>query len=394
MDSMKTVINALVVRTAVATVLLACCAQAANYSLTQTGGNYCFLRPDGKPFMILGLSHASGAWQSDQGALSGEQKQKRLANLKQDLRDLHFNAVGYVPELIGEFAYIHNADRLPGSPGTVSGKGQALQQGKHLYQDVFDPAFKARLRRHICGGVNGCVVRDNYIHDNECKGIWVDVLSCDNIFENNLIEGNSGSGITVEVSLRNVVRNNAIGNNCLWPGYDNAEVYIQSCAFNEMSGNTIQMAKRGKVDTTQTGREREQDFAEASTGMASEESHAILVTLGSRAKPPEGDPDQLHKDCYCHDNKVHGNRIVFLGGTGAAGVIALTPGWESNQFYGNAYHFAPGGEAKRFAWNSLNRRLTFEEFRQKGQEAGGSVSSVVAPLKYEWSWKKIRGGIK
>ena len=55
-----------------------------------------------------------------------EEKAKRLATLKQDLRDLHFNAVGYVPELVSEFAYIHNADRLPGSPGTVTGKGQVL----------------------------------------------------------------------------------------------------------------------------------------------------------------------------------------------------------------------------------------------------------------------------
>jgi len=239
----------------------------------------------------------------------------------------------------------------------------------------------------ICGGVSGCLVRNNYIHNNDCKGIWVDVLANGNIFENNVIEGNSSSGITVEVSLRNKVRNNTIGNNCLWPGYDNAEVYVQSCAFNEVSGNAIQVAKRSEVDRTQTGREREHDYAEASTGMSSAESHAIMIALGSRAKPPEGDPDHLHTDCYCHDNKVYGNRIVFLGSTGAAGVIASTPGWESNQFHGNIYHFAPGGEAKRFAWNSLNRRLTFEEFRQKGQEPGGSVHSVVTPIEFQWRRK-------
>ena len=116
--------------------------------------------------MVLGLSHASGAWQSDHGVLSGEQKEKPLATLKQDLRDLHFNAVGYVPELIGEFPYIHNADRLPGSPGTVSGKGQAVQQGKHLYQDVFDPAFKTRLRRHIQG------ICEKTAKDSNCIGYW------------------------------------------------------------------------------------------------------------------------------------------------------------------------------------------------------------------------------
>jgi hypothetical protein len=147
-------------------VAVVCCAQAANYSLTQRDGKYCVLRPDGKPFMVLGLSHAGGAWQSDQGALSGGEREKRLATLKQDLRALHFNAVGYVPELIGEFAYIHNAERLLGSPGTVTGKGQTVFKNQHLYQDVFDPAFKARLKKQIqdiCAKTAG---------DTNCIGYW------------------------------------------------------------------------------------------------------------------------------------------------------------------------------------------------------------------------------
>jgi hypothetical protein len=139
---------------------------AKTWTLAERNGRACLLTPAGKPFMILGLSHAGGAWQSDDGKLTPEDRAKRLATLKQDLRDLRFNAVGYVPELVSEFAYIHNADRLLGSPGTVMGKGQTVSKNQHLYQDVFDPAFKARLKKQIqdiCAKTAG---------DANCIGYW------------------------------------------------------------------------------------------------------------------------------------------------------------------------------------------------------------------------------
>ena len=128
------------------------------WTITTKNGRQHLVTPEGKPFLVLGLSHASGAWQG----LLGPRKQQALENLKTDLRELKFNAVGYVPELVAEFAYIHNADRLPGSPGTVTGKGQR----KHLYEDVFDPAFHARLRKHIQG------IAYKTAKEARCIGYW------------------------------------------------------------------------------------------------------------------------------------------------------------------------------------------------------------------------------
>jgi len=128
------------------------------WTIAATNGHQHLVTPEGKPFLILGLSHASGAWQ---GWL-GSKKEQALENVCTDLRDMKFNAVGYVPELIGEFNYIHNADRLPGSPGTVTGQGQR----KHLYEDVFDPAFHRRLRKHIQG------IADKTAKDAHCIGYW------------------------------------------------------------------------------------------------------------------------------------------------------------------------------------------------------------------------------
>lgn len=128
------------------------------WTIGTTNDRQHLVTPEGKPFLILGLSHASGAWQG----LLGPKKQEAMTVLRQDLRDLKFNAVGYVPELVAEFAYIHNADRLPGSPGTVTGNGQR----KHLYEDVFDPAFHTRLRKHIQG------IADKTAKDAHCIGYW------------------------------------------------------------------------------------------------------------------------------------------------------------------------------------------------------------------------------
>ena len=133
-------------------------AETTTWTLGTTEGRQHLVTPDGKPFLILGLSHTSGAWQ---GKL-GQARQQALEHLRADLRELKFNAVGNVPELIGEFNYIHNADRLPGSPGTVTGQGQR----KHLYEDVFDPAFQARLRKHIRG------IADKTAQDAHCIGYW------------------------------------------------------------------------------------------------------------------------------------------------------------------------------------------------------------------------------
>ena len=133
-------------------------AETTTWTLGTTEGRQHLVTPDGKPFLILGLSHASGAWQ---GKL-GPARQQALEHLRADLRELKFNAVGYVPELIGEFNYIHNADRLPGSPGTVTGQGQR----KHLYEDVFDPAFHTRLRKHIQG------IAAKTAQDAHCIGYW------------------------------------------------------------------------------------------------------------------------------------------------------------------------------------------------------------------------------
>ena len=99
-------------------VMMPCAVSAAEFSVTQRNGKYCFQRPDGRVVMLLGMSHASAG-----PPVVG------LETTIKDLRDCKFNAVGYAKGLVDEFLFIHNADKLVGSPKVERkghGEGQEL----------------------------------------------------------------------------------------------------------------------------------------------------------------------------------------------------------------------------------------------------------------------------
>lgn len=250
-------------------------------------------------------------------------------------------------------------------------RGIGIQLANKVVAEYNELAFNNRL--HYSKGWNAaglknsfgdfCIIRGNYIHDNDCKGIWIDVLANDNLVEDNVIVDNSSAGIAVEISTRNKVRNNIFTNNNHWPTYDGAEIYIQSCGCNEVYSNTVAVSKF--------------------------KGDGINIALGDRSKPLSEDPKQEHKDCYCHDNKVYDNDIIYQGESGRSGVSTQNPpGWDSNRFDGNTYHFPAGSPAARFMWGY--KRMTFEQFQKTGLEKGGSVGNTVKPIQWDWTWSKAR----
>ncbi len=60
-------------------------AETTTWTLGTTEGRQHLVTPDGKPFLILGLSHASGAWQGK----PGQARQQALEHLRADLRELN-----------------------------------------------------------------------------------------------------------------------------------------------------------------------------------------------------------------------------------------------------------------------------------------------------------------
>ena len=54
------------------------------------------------------------------------------------------------------------------------------------------------------------VVRDNYVHDNYCHGLWTDIDNRRTTYEGNWIEDNRGTGLFHEISYEATVRDNVV----------------------------------------------------------------------------------------------------------------------------------------------------------------------------------------
>jgi parallel beta-helix repeat protein len=60
---------------------------------------------------------------------------------------------------------------------------------------------------------HNATIRGNYIHDNDSRGIWVDVNAENVLIENNVVRDNTFAGIVYECSFRGIIRDNQIGYN-------------------------------------------------------------------------------------------------------------------------------------------------------------------------------------
>lgn len=54
------------------------------------------------------------------------------------------------------------------------------------------------------------VVRDNYVHDNYCHGLWTDIDNRRTTYQGNWIEDNRGAGLFHEISYEAIVRDNVL----------------------------------------------------------------------------------------------------------------------------------------------------------------------------------------
>src|SRR4030095_15973158 len=61
--------------------------------------------------------------------------------------------------------------------------------------------------------VGQVTVRNAYVHDNDCRGLWADINARGALIEHNLIEDNGAEGIFYEISQDAVIRNNRVYRN-------------------------------------------------------------------------------------------------------------------------------------------------------------------------------------
>ncbi|NUB22648.1 hypothetical protein GBZ26_26145, partial [Azospirillum formosense] len=158
------------------------------------------------------------------------------------------------------------------------------------------------------------VVRGNYSHDNTGFGLWTDIDNVGALYENNVLVGNSGGGITHEISYDAVIRNNVLVGNgfkpqaegWLWGG----SIQIQNSQKVEAYGNKIDI-----------------------TGVKG--ANGIVMIQQDRGAGEFGTYTTTN-------NKIHDNITVSKDGNGQSGGVAdhneagmLNGGnvWDNNTYY-------------------------------------------------------------
>lgn len=85
-------------------------------------------------------------------------------------------------------------------------------------------------------------VRNAYVHDNDCRGLWADINARGALIERNVIEDNYREGIFYEISQDAVIRNNSVSRNGVraangW--YWDAGILVNASSNVEVYGNRL-----------------------------------------------------------------------------------------------------------------------------------------------------------
>jgi parallel beta-helix repeat protein len=189
----------------------------------------------------------------------------------------------------------------------------------------------------ISAGTYGLVWRGNWVHDNYGPGIWSDINVREALYENNLVQNNTGSGIFHEISWygtirNNVVRDNAtdyVGKSCAWA----AQIHMNNAQHVEVYGNTVSAPRGG---------------------------NGICAVDMDRTDPS-----------YCPtalgDISVHDNTLKLPGRSrsGFAGDAADRISFDRDSYY--------VGDVESAYWNWARRLLTWPQLHARSQEVQGTL---------------------
>ena len=101
--------------------------------------------------------------------------------------------------------------------------------------------------------------RGNWVHHNTGPGIWSDGNVHNVLYEDNVVEGNSGPGILHEISWDATIRNNIVrwnstevaGKSCWW----GSQIHLNNSQNVRIAGNTRAVGRWGQRDLPRGHRE-------------------------------------------------------------------------------------------------------------------------------------------
>jgi parallel beta-helix repeat protein len=175
------------------------------------------------------------------------------------------------------------------------------------------------------------------VHHNVGPGLWTDVDNINTVFEKNVVEDNTGTGIFHEISYDAIIRNNQVRRNghstCNW--LYGAGILVAHSSNVEVHGNTVEDNCNGIVGIQQ-----------------------------DRGAGPYG-PHEL-KNLYVHDNTVRmpSGQSGIADGSGGNAVYTS----RNNRFESNSYSIRLGEPA--FGW--MNQAMTKAQWQAAGQDKAGT----------------------
>jgi hypothetical protein len=151
-------------------------------------------------------------------------------------------------------SHIHHQGQLGlGGPSAV----EALVEGNRIHHNNtagYDPTWEAGGSKWAAG-TERLTVRGNHVFANNGPGLWTDGDNVHTVYERNVVEGNSGSGISHEISYDAVITGNTVRNNAkaatgrsIWYG---SEIDVNTSRRVQIYSNTVvaRVNGIGLVDT-------------------------------------------------------------------------------------------------------------------------------------------------
>jgi parallel beta-helix repeat protein len=136
-------------------------------------------------------------------------------------------------------------DGLDDDPAALDGPELARNHTIHASCDFESGGMK--------WDIGQVTVRNAYVHDNDCRGLWADINAHDALIEHNVVEDNRAEGILYEISQDAVIRNNRIYRNGLrasgW--YWDGGIVVASSSNVEIYGNRLSGNYDGITGTQQ-----------------------------------------------------------------------------------------------------------------------------------------------
>ena len=124
-------------------------------------------------------------------------------------------------------------DGLDGNPNTFDGPELAYNHTLHV-----SCTFEGGGMKWDVGKVT---IRNAYVHDNDCRGLWADINAHGALIEHNLVRNNFAEGIFIEISHGAVIRDNRVyGNGRRGAGwYWDGGITVSSSSNVEIYGNRL-----------------------------------------------------------------------------------------------------------------------------------------------------------